>query len=183
MGKKQHLDWGSGSIMSAGSERVSLLNKDARTKSKQDSSEENPPSDLENGDAVQAANVSFCRVFSLAKPDTGKLAIGTVALLIASTSSILIVNLLGNIVSCLRCDIVSREIRAPEEQVEPLNAVRNTILDIFLIVVVGALCTALKHGYLPLPVKESLLVLGRTCLVTLFVRRLPSMTSHGQGNC
>lgn len=28
MGKKQHVDWTSGSIMSAGSERVSLLNKD-----------------------------------------------------------------------------------------------------------------------------------------------------------
>ncbi|KAI4389012.1 hypothetical protein MLD38_001281 [Melastoma candidum] len=139
MGKKQHLDWGSGSIMSAGSERVSLLNKDASKKLKQDRSEANPPSDLEHGDAVQAANVSFCRVFSLAKPDAGKLAIGTVALLIASTSSILIPKYGGMII-----DIVSREIRTPEEQVEALNAVRNTILDIFLIVVVGSLCTALR---------------------------------------
>ncbi|CAN1151697.1 ABC transporter B family member 25 [Linum perenne] len=47
-------------------------------------------SDLEHGDAVPAANVSFARVLSLAKPDAWKLIIATVALLIASTSSILI---------------------------------------------------------------------------------------------
>ncbi|KAI4389281.1 hypothetical protein MLD38_001522 [Melastoma candidum] len=134
MGKKQNLDRGSGSIMSAGSERVSLLNKDAQKKP-----EGSSPTDLEHGDAVQAANVSFFRVFSLAKPDAGKLAVGTIALLIASTTSILIPKYGGTII-----DIVSREIRTPEEQVEALNAVRNTILDIFLIVVVGSLCTALR---------------------------------------
>lgn len=34
-------------------------------------------------------------------------------------------------------DIVSREIRTPEEQSEALDAVKNTILEIILIVAVG----------------------------------------------
>ncbi|XP_030547918.1 ABC transporter B family member 27 [Rhodamnia argentea] len=139
MGKKQHLDWTSGSIMSAGSERVSLLNKNAKKKAKEDQSEEGPVSDLEFGDAVEAANVGFFRVFSLAKPEAGKLSIGTIALLIASTSSVLIPRFGGMII-----DIVSREIKSPEEQVEALNAVKNTILEIVLVVVIGALCTALR---------------------------------------
>ncbi|KAK3413484.1 hypothetical protein EUGRSUZ_I02042 [Eucalyptus grandis] len=139
MGKKQHLDWTSGSIMSAGSERVSLLNKGAKKKGKEEQSAEGPVSDLEFGDAVEAANVGFFRVYSLAKPEAGKLIIGTIALLIASTSSILIPRFGGTII-----DIVSREIKSPEEQLEALNAVKNTILEIVLIVVIGALCTALR---------------------------------------
>ncbi|KAL3723375.1 hypothetical protein ACJRO7_035546 [Eucalyptus globulus] len=169
MGKKQHLDWTSGSIMSAGSERVSLLNKGAKKKGKEEQSAEGPVSDLEFGDAVevrdahaisfgelffllrqssnisilfwkyQAANVGFFRVYSLAKPEAGKLIIGTIALLIASTSSILIPRFGGTII-----DIVSREIKSPEEQLEALNAVKNTILEIVLVVVIGALCTALR---------------------------------------
>ncbi|KAI6700461.1 hypothetical protein NL676_014785 [Syzygium grande] len=139
MGKKQHMDWTSGSIMSAGSERVSLLNKNAKKKANEDQSAEGPVSDLELGDAVEAANVGFFRVFSLAKPEAGKLIIGTIALLIASTSSVLIPRFGGMII-----DIVSREIKSPEDQVEALNAVKNTILEIVLIVVIGALCTALR---------------------------------------
>ncbi|XP_028063470.1 ABC transporter B family member 27-like [Camellia sinensis] len=92
MGKKQHLDWTSKSIMSSGSERVSLLSKEARRKANDDGSADGPPSDLEHGDAIQAANVGFCRIFQLAKPDAGNLIIATVALLIASTTSILIVS-------------------------------------------------------------------------------------------
>lgn len=34
-------------------------------------------------------------------------------------------------------DIVSREIRTPEQQSEALNAVKSTVLEIFIIVVVG----------------------------------------------
>ena len=34
-------------------------------------------------------------------------------------------------------DIVSREIRTPEEQAEAMDAVKNTILEIVLIVVIG----------------------------------------------
>ncbi|XP_061947773.1 ABC transporter B family member 25-like isoform X2 [Populus nigra] len=41
-------------------------------------------------------------------------------------------------------DIVSRDIKTPEQQSEALDAVKNTILYIVLIVVVGSLCTALR---------------------------------------
>uniref|UniRef100_A0A2K1X5N2 ABC transmembrane type-1 domain-containing protein n=1 Tax=Populus trichocarpa TaxID=3694 RepID=A0A2K1X5N2_POPTR len=88
---------------------------------------------------IQAANVGFSRVFALAKPDAGKLIVGTIALLIASTSSLLIPKYGGMII-----DIVSRDIKTPEQQSEALDAVMNTILYIVLIVVVGSLCTALR---------------------------------------
>ncbi|KAH8483645.1 hypothetical protein H0E87_028162 [Populus deltoides] len=88
---------------------------------------------------IQAANVGFSRVFALAKPDAGKLIVGTIALLIASTSSLLIPKYGGMII-----DIVSRDIKTPEQQSEALDAVKNTILYIVLIVVVGSLCTALR---------------------------------------
>ncbi|KAF5480181.1 hypothetical protein F2P56_000947 [Juglans regia] len=139
MGKKQHLDWTSKSIVSSGSERVSLLNKEAKKKANEDQSADGLVTDLEHGDAVEAANVGFCRVLSLAKPDAGKLVVATIALLIASTSSILIPKYGGMII-----DIVSREIRTPEQQSEALDAIKDTILDIVLIVVVGSLCTALR---------------------------------------
>uniref|UniRef100_A0A2C9WB69 ABC transporter domain-containing protein n=1 Tax=Manihot esculenta TaxID=3983 RepID=A0A2C9WB69_MANES len=127
MGKKQHLDWTSRSISSSGSERVSLLTKER--KANEDQSPDDPPNDLEIGDGVEAANVGFGRVFSLAKPDAGKLVVGTIALLIASTSSILIPKFGGMII-----DIVSRDISTPEEQSLAIDAVKNTILDIVLIV-------------------------------------------------
>ncbi|OWM90366.1 hypothetical protein CDL15_Pgr014668 [Punica granatum] len=95
--------------------------------------------DLELGDAVPAANVGFGRVFSLAKPDAGKLVIATIALLIASTSSILIPKFGGKII-----DIVSRDISTPAQRAEALQAVNRTILQIFLIVVVGSVCTAVR---------------------------------------
>ncbi|KAA8547902.1 hypothetical protein F0562_004331 [Nyssa sinensis] len=139
MGKKQHMDWASKSIMASGSERVPLLNRDARRKANDDGSPDGPATDLECGDAVQAANVGFCRVFRLAKPDAGKLVVATIALLIASTSSLLIPKFGGMII-----DIVSRDIRTPEQQAEALDAVKNTVLAIVLIVVVGSLCTALR---------------------------------------
>ncbi|XP_020095738.1 ABC transporter B family member 25-like isoform X2 [Ananas comosus] len=53
-----------------------------------------PSSDLEEGNEIQPGNVGFCRVLRLAKPDAGKLALATIALLIASLSNILI--LLGH---------------------------------------------------------------------------------------
>ncbi|KAK4426256.1 ABC transporter B family member 27 [Sesamum alatum] len=139
MGKKQHLDWTSRSIMSTGSERVSLLNKEARRKANEDRSPDSPETDLEQGDAVEAANVGFSRVFLLAKPDAGKLIFGTIALLVASTSSLLIPNFGGRII-----DIVSRDIKTPDEQAQALDDVKNTILAIFSIVLIGSLSTALR---------------------------------------
>ncbi|AET02086.2 microtubule associated protein, MAP65/ASE1 family protein [Medicago truncatula] len=88
---------------------------------------------------VVAAHVGFFRVFSLAKPEAGKLVIATVALLIAATSSILVQKFGGKII-----DIVSGDIRTPEEKDAALEAVKNTILETFLIVVIGSVCSALR---------------------------------------
>lgn len=121
------------------SERAPLLETERGGRGKRDGASEGQVSDLEHGDAVPAANVGFCRVFSLAKPEAGKLVIGTVALLIAATSSILVQKFGGKII-----DIVSRDLRTPEERDEALNAVKSTILEIFLIVVFGSICTALR---------------------------------------
>ncbi|KAL5582127.1 hypothetical protein UlMin_014569 [Ulmus minor] len=139
MGKKQHSDWTSRSIVSSGSERTSLLNKEAKRKANEDQSDDAPATDLEHGDGVEAANVGYFRVLSLAKPDAGKIVIATIALLIASTTSLLIPKYGGTII-----DIVSRDIRTPEQQSKALDDVKNTILAIVLIVLVGSVCTALR---------------------------------------
>ncbi|KAJ0049258.1 hypothetical protein Pint_16278 [Pistacia integerrima] len=121
-----------------GGERAPLLDRGGRRK-RNDASSNDELTDLEHGDAVPAANVGFCRVLALAKPDAGKLIIATVALLIASLSSILIPKFGGKII-----DIVSGDTGTPEQQAAALNAVRDTILEIFFIVVVGSVCTALR---------------------------------------
>ncbi|GFY84866.1 transporter associated with antigen processing protein 2 [Actinidia rufa] len=105
----------------------------------EEGSTDGPVSDLEHGDAVQAANVRFSRIFLLAKPDAGKLVVGTIALLIASTTNILIPKYGGMII-----DIVSRDTKTPEQQAEAWDAVKNTVLAILLIVVLGSLCTAIR---------------------------------------
>ncbi|KAJ8539515.1 hypothetical protein K7X08_013767 [Anisodus acutangulus] len=61
----------------------------ARRKTNEEGSSSGAGTDLEDGEA-EAANVGFCRVFLLAKPDAGKLIIATTALLIASTTNLLI---------------------------------------------------------------------------------------------
>ncbi|XP_071902305.1 ABC transporter B family member 25 isoform X2 [Coffea arabica] len=105
--------------------RTPLLNKHAE---KGKNNQENGQlTDLEHGDAVQA------------KPEAGSLIIGTVALLIASTSSILIPKFGGKII-----DIVSGDLHTPEQKSRALEAVKSTILDIFLIVIVGSVCTAVR---------------------------------------
>ncbi|KAK3032548.1 hypothetical protein RJ639_036787 [Escallonia herrerae] len=109
-----------------------LMDDLAKRKANNDESNDGPATDLEHGDAVQADKVGFSRVFLLAKPDAGKLIIATIALLIASTSSILIPKYGGMII-----DIVSRDIRTPEQQVEALDAIKSTIVAIVLIVVIG----------------------------------------------
>ncbi|KAL0342444.1 UNVERIFIED_CONTAM: ABC transporter B family member 25 [Sesamum calycinum] len=95
--------------------------------------------DLEHGDAIPAANVGFGRVLSLAKPEAANLIVATVALLIASTSSILVPKFGGKII-----DIVSGDIQTPEQKSKALKAVYSTILEIFLIVIIGSICTALR---------------------------------------
>lgn len=96
-------------------------------------------SDLEHGDAVQAANVGFCRILKLARPEAGKLAIATMALLIASTTNILVPKYGGNII-----DIVSKDLRTEEEKAEAFSAIKNTIVEILLIIVIGSVATALR---------------------------------------
>ncbi|KZV46853.1 ABC transporter B family member 27 [Dorcoceras hygrometricum] len=91
------------------------------------------------GQEIIAANVGFGRVFLLAKPDAGKLIIATVALLIASTSSLLVPKFGGRVI-----DIVSRNLNTRAERDEAWDDVKQTILAIFLVVVVGSVCTALR---------------------------------------
>ncbi|XP_016552446.1 ABC transporter B family member 27 [Capsicum annuum] len=145
MAKKKYLDRTAQSIVSTGSEKVSLLNKDSRWKTDEEGSSSSAGTDLEHGEA-EAANVGFCRVFLLSKPDTGKLVIATIALLIASTTNLLTYSILISLPKFggMVIDIVSREIRTPQQQAEALEAVKNTILAIILIVVTGSLCTALR---------------------------------------
>lgn len=118
--------------------RDPLLQNQDRTKENGEETIENGTTDLEHG-VAEAANVGFGRVFSLAKPDAGKLVIGTIALLIASTTNLLVPKFGGMII-----DIVSRDAKTPEQQSESILAVRNAVIIILLIVVVGSLCTALR---------------------------------------
>ncbi|KAL2479144.1 ABC transporter B family member 27 [Forsythia ovata] len=104
-----------------------------------DAPENGQLADLEHGDAVPAADVGFGRVFSLAKPEAASLIVATVALLIASTSSILLTKYGGKII-----DIVSRDTRTPERKSEALDAIKNTILYVVLIVIIGSICRALQ---------------------------------------
>ncbi|KAL0442074.1 UNVERIFIED_CONTAM: ABC transporter B family member 25 [Sesamum radiatum] len=121
-----------------GSERIPLLNTQAGQKGNA-AAEDGQLTDLEHGDAIPAANVGFGRVLSLAKPEAANLIVATVALLIASTSSILVPKFGGKII-----DIVSGDIQTPEQKSKALKAVYSTILEIFLIVIIGSICTALR---------------------------------------
>ncbi|KAK6795365.1 hypothetical protein RDI58_008818 [Solanum bulbocastanum] len=121
-----------------GNARTPLLDRHALGRKRNDAGD-GQLGDLEHGDSVPAPNVGFGRVISLAKPEAGSLVLATIALLFAATSSILIPKFGGKII-----DIVSGDIQTPEQKSEALNAVKNTILEIFLIVIVGSVCTALR---------------------------------------
>ncbi|CAN6477131.1 unnamed protein product [Victoria cruziana] len=120
------------------SHRVPLLNQEAGPRIANAQSEHDQ-TDLEHGDNIQPANIGFCRVLLLAKPDAGKLVLATIALLIASTTNVLIPKFGGKII-----DIVSKDVRTPEQQAAALVAVQNTIFSIVLIVVIGSVCAALR---------------------------------------
>ncbi|KAI9088388.1 hypothetical protein K1719_029837 [Acacia pycnantha] len=121
--------------MGSTSETTPLLERKEEGKSQSGSLNE-LTTDLERGEA--ATNVGFGRVLSLAKPEAGKLIFATLALLIASTSEILIPKFGGKVI-----DIVSGDIQTPEDKAKALEAVKSTILYIFMIVVVGSVSTAL----------------------------------------
>ncbi|GAA0163776.1 ATP-binding cassette [Lithospermum erythrorhizon] len=78
-------------------------------------------------------------VVSQAKEEIGTLVIATVALLIASTSSILVNKFGGKII-----DIVTRNLETDEQKSEAFKALKATILYISLIIVIGSICTALR---------------------------------------
>uniref|UniRef100_M8D158 ABC transporter B family member 27 n=1 Tax=Aegilops tauschii TaxID=37682 RepID=M8D158_AEGTA len=71
-------------------------------------------------------------VFSKAKPDAWKLIFATTALLVASLSNLLVPKYGGKII-----DIVSRDVRRPEDRAQALADVNGTILYIVMIVVTG----------------------------------------------
>ncbi|KAG8477196.1 hypothetical protein CXB51_030966 [Gossypium anomalum] len=137
MGKKQKLH------SPPGSERVPLLYKESCLANDNQSSNcpiSNPEQDI----GVEAANVGLSKVFSLAKPDAGKLIIGTNALLIASASDekldnkseafvIILLPKYGGMI----IDIVSREIKTPQQQSQALDAIKNIVTYILLIIVIG----------------------------------------------
>ncbi|CAE6205685.1 unnamed protein product [Arabidopsis arenosa] len=137
MGNKKLLTGGSSKTYGSGgsSYRDPLLQNQDKPKA---NGSENGSNDLEHG-VVEAANVGFGRVFALAKPDAGKLVIGTIALLIGSTTNLLVPKFGGMII-----DIVSRDVKTPDQQTESLIAVRNAVVVILLIVVIGSICTALR---------------------------------------
>ncbi|VVB09207.1 unnamed protein product [Arabis nemorensis] len=138
MGNKKLLTGASSRAYGTASYRDPLLQNQDKPKANGEQVSENGPNDLEHG-VVEAANVGFGRVFSLAKPDAGKLVIGTIALLIASTTNLLVPKFGGMII-----DIVSRDTETPEQQAESIRAVRNAVVIILIIVVIGSLCTALR---------------------------------------
>ncbi|KAI3733886.1 hypothetical protein L6452_13344 [Arctium lappa] len=127
----------SGGMHGMRGERTPLLNRNGQRRN--DPVANGEQGDLELGDAVPAANVSYVRVISLAKPEAGRLIVGTIALLIASTSSILIPRFGGTII-----DIVSGDLQTPEQKSEAVREVNKTILGILLIVIIGSICTALR---------------------------------------
>ncbi|KAG0464607.1 hypothetical protein HPP92_018771 [Vanilla planifolia] len=118
-------------INSTPTNRVPLLNGEE--------SSSNAVTDLEHGDAVQPANVGFGRVLRLAKPEAGRLVIASIALLIASTSNILVPKYGGKII-----DIVSKDFKGPEQRVEALNAIKNTVIWIVTVVFVGSFSAAIR---------------------------------------
>ncbi|KAK8587719.1 hypothetical protein V6N12_022201 [Hibiscus sabdariffa] len=131
------MNWTSSSISHSGSERVPLLYKEESKQANDNQSSNCPIPDFEQDSAPEAPNVGLSRLFSLAKPDAGKLIVGTTALFIASASGFLIPKYGGIII-----DIVSREIKTPQQQSEALNAIKNTITYILLIIVMGSICRA-----------------------------------------
>ncbi|GMI98128.1 ATP-binding cassette B27, transporter associated with antigen processing protein 2 [Hibiscus trionum] len=138
MRKKQNMNWTSSSISHSSSDRVPLLYKEVSKQANDNRSSNCPVSDFEQDDsAAEAANVGLSRLFSLAKPDAGKLIVGTAALFVASASGFLIPKYGGIII-----DVVSREIKTPQQQSEALDAIKNTITCILLITVIGSICRA-----------------------------------------
>lgn len=96
-------------------------------------------SDLEHGDGVKAGRVGFFRILKLAQPEAGMLIIATFALSFAALSKILLPKFAGKVI-----DIVNAHAYTKEGETEALRAVDNTILEIFFIIVMGAVATTIR---------------------------------------
>ncbi|KAJ7518959.1 hypothetical protein O6H91_20G017000 [Diphasiastrum complanatum] len=96
-------------------------------------------SDLELGDGVKAANVGFGRILQLAAPETGILVLATIALLISSFSNILLPKFAGKVI-----DIVTDQVDDPDGRSKALHSVNSIILEIVIIIIVGAIATMIR---------------------------------------
>eukprot|EP00249_Psilotum_nudum_P015627 c25438_g1_i1 orf=226-2181(+) len=127
------------------SETTPLLHRDRSSLNREETAKGtdqvngNVSSDLEHGDGVKPANVGFRRILRLARPETGTLIGAMFALVISSLSNILLPRFAGKII-----DIVTTLGQTPEGRSRARQEVNNTILEIVLIVVIGAIATTIR---------------------------------------
>lgn len=95
--------------------------------------------DLERGEDAKGRKVGFGRILKLAKPEAGMLIIATIALCFASLSKILLPKYAGKVI-----DIVNIHADTKERQYKALREVNTTMLEIFIITVIGAIATAIR---------------------------------------
>lgn len=95
--------------------------------------------DLERGEDAKGRKVGFGRILKLAKPEAGMLIIATIALCFASLSKILLPKYAGKVI-----DIVNIHADTKERQYKALREVNTTMLEIFMITVIGAIATAIR---------------------------------------
>ncbi|KAK9996271.1 hypothetical protein SO802_020957 [Lithocarpus litseifolius] len=145
-----------------------------------DASTDSQLTDLEHGDAIPAANVGFCRVISLstyilAKPDAGRLIIATFALLIASTTSLLIeiaffyITRTGELLSRLSEDTQIIKSAATTSLSEALRSLATAFIDLSFM-----FATSWKLTLFVLAVVPALSV--AVCKFGLFLTELSSKT-------
>ncbi|KVH92657.1 ABC transporter, conserved site-containing protein [Cynara cardunculus var. scolymus] len=130
MGKKKHLDWTSRSIICSGGDKFPFMKKNGLLKScemgKKKHLDWTSRSITSSGDD----KVPLIRDKKINGNDIGPSNDPATDLEHGDAVQII--------------DIVSRDTRTPEEQTEALNAVKDTILAVVLVVVVGSLSTAIR---------------------------------------
>eukprot|EP00250_Pteridium_aquilinum_P006413 c16349_g1_i1 orf=183-2132(-) len=95
--------------------------------------------DLEDGDGAKGRKVGFGRILKLAKPEAAMLIVATVALCFASLSKILLPKYAGKVI-----DIVNTHADTKHGQKRAMKEVNMTMLEIFIITVIGAIATAIR---------------------------------------
>lgn len=117
-------------------EKTPLLRYDVLSENKSDNEF---LTDLECGDGAKARSVGFYRILKLAKPEAGILIFATFALCFTSLSKILLPKYAGKVI-----DIVNAHGGTEQGQAKALREVNNTMLEIFVIIVIGAIATAIR---------------------------------------